>query len=209
VRAQRLIWPRSIVATFLAASIGVMALWTETDGLRAFTSESARRLRVAKAPVIVPPARLELATGETMDFADFAGRIVLVDFIYTRCPTLCVTLGTTFARLQDTLQRAGRDDVRLLSISFDPEHDTPEALRAYGAAHGADMRLWSLARVQDAAKLKRLLTVFGIVVISDEFGGFTHNAAIHLIDRDGRLARIFDQDDIDAVLERIGAWRHG
>ena len=67
------------------------------------------------------------------------------------------------------------------------------------------MRLWSLARVQDAAELKHLLTVFGIVVIPDEFGGFTHNAAIHLVDRDGRLARIFDQDDIDAVLERIGA----
>ena len=157
----------------------------ETDGLRALTAESARRLEVANAPVIVPPTHLELATGETIKFADFAGRIVLVDFIYTRCPTLCIALGTSFARMQDALRRAGRNDVRLLSISFDPEHDTPEALRAYGEAYGADMRLWSLARVRPmSAELKRLLAVFGIVVIQDESGGFTHNAAIHLVDRE-------------------------
>ena len=55
-------------------------------------------------------------------------------------------------------------------------------------------------------ELKRLLAVFGIVVIQDESGGFTHNAAIHLVDRNGRLARIYDQDDIEAALEGIGAW---
>jgi protein SCO1/2 len=167
-----------------------MVLWTETDGLRAFTTESARRLKVANAPIIVPPTHLELETGETIKFADLLGSIVLVDFIYTQCPTVCVALGTNFARLQDALRRGGRNDVRLLSISFDPEHDTPEALRAYGEAYGADMRLWSLARVHDGAELKRLLTIFGIVVIQDELGGFTHNTAIHLVDRNGRLARI-------------------
>jgi protein SCO1/2 len=184
-----------------------MALWTETDGLRALTAESARRLEVASAPIVVPPTHLELATGETIRFADLAGAIVLVDFIYTRCPTLCVSLGTNFARLQHALRRAGRNDVRLLSISFDPEHDAPEALRAYGEAYGADMRLWSLARVTDSVELKRLLAVFGIVVIKYETGGFTHNAAIQLVDRKGRLARIYDQDDIEAALEGIGAWR--
>ncbi len=198
---------RSIVATLLAISLGGLALWTETDGLRALTAESARRLAVASAPVIVPATHLELATGETIKFADLAGDIVFVDFIYTRCPTLCVALGTNFARLQDALRRTGRDDVRLLSISFDPEYDTPEALRAYGEAYGADMRLWSLARVNDSAELKRLLAVFGIVVIEDEAGGFTHNAAIHFVDRNGRLARIYDQDDIEAALEGIGPWR--
>jgi protein SCO1 len=184
-----------------------MALWTETDGLRALTAESARRLAVAGAPVVVPPTHLELATGKSIKFADLAGDIVFVDFIYTRCPTLCVALGTNFARLQAAVRRTGRDDIRLLSISFDPEYDTPEALRAYGEAYGADMRLWSLARVSDGAELKRLLTAFGIVVIPDEFGGFTHNAAIHLVDRNGRLARIYDQDDVEAALEGVGAWR--
>ena len=191
----------------LAVSLGGMALWTETDGLRAFTAESARRLEVASAPVMVPPTHLELATGETIKFADLAGGFAFVDFIYTRCPTLCIALGTNFARLQDALRRTERNDVRLLSISFDPEYDTTEALRAYGEAYGADMRLWSLARVTDRAELERLLTVFGIVVIPDESGGFTHNAAIHLVDRNGRLARIYDHDDIKAALEGIGTWR--
>jgi len=207
VKREGLISFRSIIATLLAILLGSVVLWTETDGLRALTAESARRLKVADAPVIVPPTSLELATGETIKFSDFVGRVVLVDFIYTQCPTLCVALGTNFARLQDALRRAERSDVKLLSISFDPEHDTPEALRAYGEAYGADMRLWSLARVNDGAELKRLLTVFGIVVIRDESGGFTHNAAIHLVDSNGRLARIYDPDDIAAALEGIGAWR--
>jgi protein SCO1/2 len=191
----------------LAASLGAMALWVKTDGLRALTAESARRLEVASAPVMVPPTHLEMATGETIRFADLAGGFVFVDFIYTRCPTLCIALGTNFARLQDALRRTERNDVRLLSISFDPEYDTLEALRVYGEAYGADMRLWSLARVTDRAELERLLTVFGIVVIPDESGGFTHNAAIHLVDRNGRLARIYDHDDIKAALEGIGTWR--
>ena len=44
-------------------------------------------------------------------------------------------------------------------------------------------------------------------MIEDEAGGFTHNAAIHLVDREGRLTRIYDQDDIEAALEGIGTWR--
>jgi protein SCO1/2 len=207
VRRRRLISSRSIVTTLLAVALGGMALWTETDGLRALTAESARRLAVADAPVVVPPTHLELATGEIITFADLAGDTVFVDFIYTRCPTLCVALGTSFARLQAAVRQTGRDDLRLLSISFDPEYDTPEALRAYGEAYGVDMRLWSLARITDGAELKRLLTAFGIVVIPDEFGGFTHNAAIHLVDRQGRLARIYDQNDVDAALTGAETWQ--
>jgi protein SCO1 len=206
VKGKVLISPRSVAAMLLAVLLGGIVLWTETDGLRALTAEGARRVKVANAPIIVPPTDLELATGETIRFANYVGSIVLVDFIYTQCPTVCVALGTSFARLQDALRRTGRNDVRLLSISFDPERDTPKALHAYGRAYGADMRLWSLARVHDGTQLKRLLTVFGIVVIQDDFGGFTHNAAIHLVDRNGRLARIYDRDDIEAALEGIG-WR--
>ena len=191
----------------LAVSLGTLALWTETDGLRALTAESARRLKVASAPIMVPPTHLESATGETMRFADLAGAIVLVDFIYTRCPTLCVSLGTNFARLQDALRRSERNDVRLLSIQFRSRARCARSIARLRRGLRRCMRLWSLARVTDSAEAKRLLAVFGIVVIQDEAGGLTHNAAIHLVDREGRLARIYDQDDIEAALEGIGAWR--
>jgi protein SCO1/2 len=124
---------------------------------------------------------------------------VLIEFIYTRCQTLCVSVGAEFERLQDMLRVTGADRrVTLLSVSFDLEHDTPDALRKYAARYQADEEIWRVTRVADKAGLRRLLEFFGVVVIPDAFGGFQHNAAVHMVDRDGRLARIVD---FDAALE--------
>ena len=88
-------------------------------------------------------------------------------------------------------------------MSFDPERDDPEALSVYGEAHGADGAAWTVARPR-SEDLPALLERFGVVVIPDNWGGYAHNAAIHLIDRKGRFARLFD---IDAVEEAHAAVR--
>jgi protein SCO1/2 len=122
---------------------------------------------------------------------------------------VCLALGASFARLQDEVRRAKRDDLKLLSISFDPQRDTADALRAYAETQGADASIWSMARVGDAAELRRLLDAFGVVVIPDEFGGFTHNAAIHLVDRSGRLSMIVDFEHVALAMKRLGLWTRG
>jgi protein SCO1/2 len=65
-------------------------------------------------------------------------------------------------------------------------------LREYASHYGADGKNWRFARVKDARELAALLQAFGVVVIADGRGDFQHNAAVHLLAADGRLARVLD-----------------
>ncbi len=96
---------------------------------------------------------------------------------------------------------AGR--VRLVSLSFDPARDTQGQMAEYGRWHGADGKVWTVARpaVKD---LPALLNAYGVTVIPDRAGGFIHNAALHVISPDGRLTAILDMDDLDGAEKAIG-----
>lgn len=186
---------RSVAASVLILALGCGLLWFGTDGLAAFTSETARRNAVLSQPRPVPAAVLEDQDGRLFSLRDYAGRLVAVEFIYTRCPTVCSALGAGFRQIRDALPAAALErDLVLVSISFDPKNDDPDALKAYAGRFGADGSGWRVARVRSEAELQALLQAFGITVIPDGMGGFEHNAAIHLLDRAGRLALIADYD---------------
>lgn len=198
---------RSLLATVVILAAGTAVLWFATLGFRTITAEGARRLTVAEQPRPVDRIVLESMTGQTLGFGDYRDRLLLVEFIYTRCPSLCLALGDAFARISEALPNHHLDDrVALLSISFDPEQDDPAALTAYGVRHGADGRHWTVARPRDRSALPALLETFGVTVIPDDFGGFEHNAAIHLVDPQGRLARIFDLAEADGLAQRLALW---
>lgn len=187
---------RTVFATIAVTLAATATLWWGTDGLSAFTAEAARRAEVLRNPRAIPPAQLEDQDARRFTLEELRGRRVAVEFIYTRCPTVCRSLGTAFRQIRDAVeQRDPGNDLALLSLSFDPGHDDPAALRAWAEAHGADGRRWRVARIADAGHLQPLLDAFGVVVVSDGLGGYEHNAAIHLLERDGRLVRI---DDIEA-----------
>ena len=194
----------SLLATIVVLIAGATFLWVKTDGARALTSEGARRLAVSQQPRKLPSPLLEASDRRLFTLEALRGRMVVVDFIYTNCPTLCVSLGSAFSRLQASLVEARRHDVHLLSIGFDNARDTPDALADYGKHHLAGSANWTLARIVSARDLPSLLAAFGVVVLSDGYGGFTHNAALHVVDRQGRLVRILDADDIQGVLDFIG-----
>ena len=152
---------------------------------------------------------LETQSGARIDVAGLRGKWLLVDFIYTRCPTYCMALGSEFAQLQDRLAGPlAQGAVELLSISFDPAHDTPPELASYlrrARSRGAG---WLAARPVGPDGLDQLERTFGITVIPDGLGGYTHNAAIHVVDPQGRLIEIVDsgRSDVAArmVLENLG-----
>lgn len=184
---------RGLATSLLVATLGSSLLWFGTDGLAAFTSEAARRNAVLSQPRPLPAALLEDQDGRPFRLQDYRHKLVAVEFIYTRCVTMCSALGAGFRLIRDSIPAAalGRD-VALVSISFDPQNDTPERLKAYARRYGADGHGWRIARVRDEAELAALLATFGITVIPDGAGGFEHNAAIHLLDRSGQLALIAD-----------------
>src|SRR5215472_18609027 len=101
---------RTAVAALAIASGVSAALWQGTDGLRAFTTEGARRLSVIELPRPVPAVRLIDMRGRELTLADEIGRAVVVEFIYTTCSTICVALGESFANPRDRIRAAGLAD---------------------------------------------------------------------------------------------------
>lgn len=182
-----------LIAAVVVAGAGL--LYWGTDGLTIFTAETARRKAVASAPRVLPDVTLEDETGEMTDLAALSGRVLLVDFIYTRCPTICSVQGSDFEQARAAIIDAGlADDIALMSISFDPGHDGAEELAFYAARFGGADDSWHFARAPAPEDTRRLLQAAEVVVLPDGFGGFIHNAAIHVIDRQGRLVRILDSD---------------
>ena len=93
--------------------------------------------------------------------------------------------------------------MRLLTLSFDPVRDQPAVLRAYARTLRADPALWTFATVADPARLRSLLDAFGIVVLPDGLGGYSHNAALFLVDGRGRLAAAYDVERPDLALADV------
>lgn len=197
---------RNFAAAVGVAVLGTATLWWGSDGFAAFTSEAARRLSVLENPRPLPAVALEDQDGRRFTLQDYRGRLLAVEFIYTRCETICYSLGTAFRQIREQVPAAalGRE-FALLSISFDPGHDAPARLRDYGRRFGADGGHWRIARPADADGLRALLAAFGVVVIPDAFGGFEHNAALHLVGRDGRLEEIRDLDAVAPFVAALGA----
>ena len=198
---------RALLASLAILAAGLAVLSHATDGFRAFTTETARRIEVREHPRPVPDVLLQTADGQHLRLHALRGRWLLVDFIYTRCPTLCTAQGSEFARLQGRL--AGpivRRRITLLSISFDPQHDDPARLVAYRRRFADRGHGWSAARPVDAAELATLTQAFGIKVIADGQGGYVHNASIMLVDPQGRLVDVFDAGAAGVVAGAVQQW---
>ena len=197
---------RSLLPSCVVILLGAGVLWTATDGFRSFTEEGARRLHAVENRPTIPALVLEDMNGEELSLGpeiDGPGKITLVEFIYTPCPTICQTAGSDYAGLRDRLAQAGLGDrVRLLSVSFAPRQDRPRQMRDYAENHGAKGAIWTIARVRER-DLNLMKRSFGLRVIADQMGGYQHNAAIHLVDRSRRLLGIFATTDVNGVFDAV------
>ena len=197
---------RTLLLDLFIVAAGGATLHAASDGLRAFTTESARRLAIREAPRALPALRLQADDGSFIDLRDYRGRWLLVDFIYTRCQSYCSVLGGDFAQLQDRLaQPLAQGRLHLLSISFDPDNDDPARLADYQQRFGDRGIGWIAARPADATGLGQLSRVFGVTAVPDGMGGFVHNAAIAVVGPGGRLVAILDWDDPGAAASYVEA----
>ncbi len=195
---------RTLLASASILVAGVVTLAATTDGFQAYTTETARRLDVRSHPRLLPAVPLKTAAGDIVDFSMLRGRWLMVDFIYTRCPTYCSVQGNEFAQLQDRMAaQIARGNVLLLSISFDPQHDSPTELAAYQRRSGDRGAGWVAASPTSARDLATLMRLFGIVAVPDELGGYVHNAAIAVVNPAGRLETILDWNDARGAQQYI------
>jgi protein SCO1/2 len=144
---------------------------------------------------LVPDTALVDQDGKTRHFAEWRGHAVALTFVFTRCPLpdFCPALDRSFARLQEQVKASAAlaRNVRLLTVSFDPEHDTPAVLRQHAARLGADPTLW-VYLTGEATAVDAFGRHFGLSVERDGGGaGLTHNLRTAVIDPKGRLVRIW------------------
>lgn len=140
-----------------------------------------------------PSATLTDERGHSLDLSGYRGQALAVTFIFTRCPypNFCPLMTENFGAVQRTLgaDAAGPKNWQLLSITIDPEHDTPEALLNYAALHKADAAHWRFA----TGSLRAITTLALRCGLSfwDSNGGIQHNLRTIVIDAKGIVRRVF------------------
>jgi len=196
----------ALLCAGLALAGYASAAWLTHD-FQVWTAEGARRLEVALRPVATPNVQVDgpaivkqplarlLADGRT---------VTVVDFVYTRCQTVCLSLGGVLQQMQAALRQDDATNlaapVKLMSISFDGAHDDPQVLQRYAARMHADPRFWRFVRMPDRQDTRRLLEAFQVVVVPDGRGDYEHNAALLVVDPQGTLVRVFDYSEQQLAL---------
>jgi len=158
---------------------------------------AAAGVRLLKPGDAVPDTVLTDQEGAPLTLVELRDAALVVTFIYTRCPLpqFCPLMDRRFAEIQSLVAAdpALRGRVRLLSISFDPAHDTPAALRAHAAKVAADPDMWRFATAGEEV-VDRLAATFGVNVMRETDGTVTHNLRTAVIDPQGRIVSIHDSN---------------
>ncbi len=158
-----------------------------------------RRLGTSPPPVLaeLPDFQLVNRDGRSVALADLAGRPWVAGFIFTRCALACPRLTAQMLRLGAA--RPGGAPVRRVSITVDPEHDTPEVLAAYAAAHGIDDPEWLLLtgareRIYELARDGFKLAVDDAPPpeLASEQEPILHSTRLVLVDGRGRIRGYYD-----------------
>ncbi len=147
----------------------------------------------------VPDFKLRNQDGRPIHLGQFRGKALLVTFIYTRCPSpdFCPRVTRNFAVVEKelTADAALYAKTHLICISFDPEHDTPERLRGYGATYiGSDAKNafahWDFA-VPARPELLEMAKFFDLGMTNAPDGSIMHTLSTTLIGPDGKVARFY------------------
>jgi protein SCO1/2 len=162
---------------------------------------------------VVPDFKLLNQSGKTISFKQLHGKVVVLTFIYTRCPLpeYCIRMSQNFAQINKALQAdpALYAKTHLLSISFDPEFDTPTVLKSYGEAYigksaSESFTHWDFA-VPSAAELPRVDQYFSVGVTPGEGGVLQHSLSTVVIGKDGKVVAFYPSNDwtVEDVLAKI------
>lgn len=155
------------------------------------SENQSTRLREGDA---MPSFQLVNQNNQPVSLQTFQGHWFVLTFIFTRCPipNFCPRMSQNFAELQRIIRAATNGPIaatRLLTISFDPEHDTPAVLHDYAQAEGADPDVWTLA-TGSPVEIQRLTKAFSVFV-QPEGETITHGLATALVDKKGKIEKIW------------------
>jgi protein SCO1/2 len=175
----------------------------------AIAHEAKHEQHEERLPTIgaAPDFALTSQDGAEITLAPLRGKVVALTFIYTSCPDICPMLTDKMARVQDALGPDFGSKVAFVSITTDPERDTPEVLKGYAEAFEANLAGWSFLTGEPAAVLD-VAHRYGVAVAKAADGQVDHTMLTTLIDRQGAmrvqyLGYRFDEDEFRHDLESL------
>src|SRR5271163_1083882 len=168
---------------------------------------------VPAAGDVVPDFKFLNQSGKHISFGDFKGKVLLVTFVYTRCPLpdYCVRMSKNFAAIDKALAAdpALYAKTHLLTLSFDPDYDTPAVLRSYGGAYTGkytqeSFTHWDFA-APSKADLESVDKFFDVGVTPEKDHTITHSLSTVVIGPDGKVFTWYPTNDwtTDQVLADV------
>jgi protein SCO1/2 len=145
----------------------------------------------------LPPVTLLDQHGQQVSLADLKGKPVLFDFIYTSCPGECLMLTQRMKRIANALGPELGNQVRLVSITVDPEHDQPKQLLQYASDQAADMKGW-LFLTGTPSQIDAELARFKLIRQHESDGSVDHVLEMFLVGPNGHAVMQYMGDKITA-----------
>jgi protein SCO1 len=157
---------------------------------------TTRALAVGEA---VPDFTLRDQQDRPVRMSDLRGRVVAVNFIYTSCalPDFCLRLANNFGVLQKRFKAQLGRDLVLLTLTFDPVHDTPEVMAKYAEQWHADPATWRFL-TGPIPELQRVCHLFGVHAFANE-GLMDHSLHTAIVDRQGKLVANIEGNQFTAT----------
>jgi protein SCO1/2 len=186
-------WFKIVVTVLLLAMIGTFGYM--------LLNGKGRDIGVIKK---APDFKLENIDGRQIGSQDLAGKVKLVYFFFSTCPDVCPPTTYTLSKIQDVLIKKGGfgDKTAIASISFDPTKDTVAQLKEFAGRYHPDPKGWYFLRGEEAYTMD-LAQKFGVMVMKDKQGNFTHSNLILLVDKKGDLRTYYVGDDPDLDVEKV------
>jgi protein SCO1/2 len=183
--------------------------WLEKIGIIAAPNPNQPAVQVderfAQIGNEVPDFTLTNQDGKRISLRDYRGKALAITFIYSRCPlpNFCIAMSKNFSdlalQLKDNAEM--KDKIRLLTVSFDPQTDTPEKLRQYGLGYlgkneNADFTVWQLA-VGSEKEVRGIADFFGLryEISEEDKTQFNHSLRTAVISPDGKVTKILPGSD--------------
>lgn len=143
----------------------------------------------------VPSFEFTDQNGKTITNKDYEGKVYVVEFFFTTCPSICPIMNENMIKIQNEF--LGNPKVGIASFTIDPEHDTPEVLKTYAENTGITKLQWHLLTGDKDDIFKLANEGFNLYVGkgSEAEGGFEHSGYFALIDQDGNIRSRIDEFD--------------
>lgn len=154
---------------------------------------------------VVPPFALVDQNGKPFGSEQLLGNIWIADFIYTTCPGPCPMISSRMSETQKPLEDT---NVKLVSFTVDPEHDTPVVLRDYAQRLNAKPGRWEFLTGDKAAIARLSRDGFKLAIGEDEKSAPIHSTRIILVDRHGVIRGYYDATEADAVTRLLADVAH-